>query len=187
MEILVAAGADVRAEDSVGRNAGNMLAQASQGGFTAERLPTAAAILRRLVAAGLDVTARSKGDRDDSPLHEAADVGCLKLVRLMLDCCGMARAAAAADIGLLSQLVWAADGERAEEARRLLAELLQHGAPANARRPSDGATLLLTAAKVAPSMQPQHVAPLLELLLRHGADPRATSRDVSVWRASGER
>ena len=178
VEALLAAGADVRAEDGIGRNAAFAMAQADPYLLTAAQLRAADGILRQLVAAGLDVTAASRGSVD-TPLFAAAGAGNLAILRLLMQHGGAARAAAAANHASLAQLISCVHlDEQAEEALRLLGELLRHGAAVDARCADSGETLLLAAARRAAAMPPPHVAPLLELLLRHGADARAVDSEV---------
>ena len=193
VEALLAAGADAGARDRYGRSAAHDLAICAGSKLTVVQHMAADAVLRRLAAAGLDVLPAAEdedgGAGDWTALHSAAELGNLMLLRLLVKRGGgWKRAAAAADRALLCELVTTAQRPAlASEALRLLGLLLQHGAPADARS-ACGATALLHAARAAPKMEPKHVAPLLELLLNHGADPlavddRVGGRRPAAWLA----
>lgn len=169
---LLAAGADAGAADHADhRSAAHMLAATDAGRLSAAQRTAAGTILRQLVAAGIDFAVHTDSEAA-TPLHLALEAGNLELLQLLIQHCGgMSHVAAAANQRLLCGLVRAAQCPSiADDAMRLLGELLEKGAPVGGYC-TGGSSLLLTAAQAAPGMDRRHVAPLLRLLLQHGADP----------------
>lgn len=187
LELLLAAGAHVCGGDDCDdcRSVVHAMASAVQGRLSVLQLLAADAILRRLAAAGMCTTPWTM-DLYEHPMRAAYECSNLPMLRLLIKHGGgMAAAAADVNYSLLRGLVRIC-GERprlAGGALRLLAELLQHGAPLSEDDGTETEYLLLEAARAAPRVPPKHVAPLLQLLLRHGADPLA--RDWSVRQTGG--
>ena len=171
---LLAAGASAAACDSYGRTAATHMAFC-YGGLSVVEQMAADAMLARLVAAGLDLNAQ---DEDGScALREAAASENAPMVRLLMKHGASARLEGTAGGDLLCCAVHGSDCRTAAEGLGTLRRLLVGGAPAAARCKS-GSTPLLAAAQVVPSLQPKHATMLLQQLLRHGADARATDAKV---------
>ncbi len=133
------------------------------------------AILARLVAGGLDIDAREEEGR--TALQLAVNNGNAALARLLLKHGASARLEGAAAAALLCDAVQGIISRNAPEALAVLRRLLEAGAAAAASQ-ADGTTPLLAAACVAPCLAPKHATLLLELLLQHGADAKATDNEV---------
>jgi len=156
VELLLAAGADVKAKNEYGETA---LHQAAWYGH--------AAIVELLLAAGADVDAQDEAGW--TALHEAAQEAHAAVVELLL--------AAGADVNAQSNAGWTALHQAAENGHAAVVELLlAAGADIKAKNNSGGTALHYAAWG--------GDAAVVELLLAAGADVNVNAaKDEDVWTA----